>query len=592
MNPRTWKLSDIYPSIDDENISSDKKKCEDLVSKFKDGFEGNLTPQNLKDAIRIYENILIILEKLSAFSFLYLQTRLNNQDALSFFQGISEWITSIQSELVFFDIEITNLDMGEILVEFEGDDEFKRYTSWIENCFRFKDHLLSKEGEFVASQKSMTSRYPWIRLYDEISAMMTFDFKGEKKSLSEIVEIANHSDDSDERRDASLSLSSGLQNHAFYIKSIYNNIILDTSIDNRLRKFSYAEESRHLSNNIDRQSVDYLVEAVISGYKKTSHKYYEIKSRLLGRERIEYWDRNAPIKLSKYLDRKYTYEEACDIVLEGYGSFCPEFKDIAKEFIDNDWIDVYPCDGKTSGAFSHHCCSEIHPYILLNFFGSMRDVSTLAHELGHGIHQRLSNRNGPILSDTPITLSEVASLFGEKLIFEELLKKTSNNLERIDLLCSKLDDTINSVIRQIAFFEFERKCHNIRQNGELSIEDISRIWMETQRDALGDFVNIDERLSNYWCYISHFFHCPFYVYAYAFGEIFVNALYSKYKTMGHDFVGYYRNMLSRGGIDRYDVASRVFGLNPLDSDFWFDGVKTIENQVCELEDLCCGLLSS
>lgn len=562
---------------------ADKNAIEFLIFKFKEKFEGRVNIHNLNSAISSYEEIIGMLEKISAYAFLNLQTQLQNQRALEYYQDISEWLSQCQADLVFFDIELVKLDLKSI-------DKNSKYFPWIENCFRFKDHLLSNNEEKILALKQTTSISSWMRMYDEILARMKFNFKGENISLPEVIEIANHDDDGENRKIAALALAKGLNDHEFYIKSIYNNIILDRSIDNNIRKYNYCEEFRHLSNNIDRESVEHLRDAVVENYKRTAHKYYEIKAKLLGKERLEYWDKNASVKKSKILDKKFSYEEAVDITLRGFNKFSPEFKDIAQQFINSGWIDVMPSPGKTSGAFSHHCSCEIHPYILLNFFGSIRDVSTLAHELGHGIHQVLAARNGPLLADTPITLSEVASLFGEKLIFEELLSGATNNLEKVDLLCSKLDDTINSVIRQIAFFEFERSVHNKRKERELSARDISNIWMEKQNECLGLYVNIDERTSNYWCYISHFFQAPFYVYAYAFGEIFVNALYKKYKTSDkEEFTKKYTLMLSNGGIEKYDVAASKFDLDPKSMEFWNTGVDVIANQVNELEDLCASL---
>jgi oligoendopeptidase F len=286
------------------------------------------------------------------------------------------------------------------------------------------------------------------------------------------------------------------------------------------------------------------------------------------------------------LKREFKYEESTKIVLNTFGSFSQTFEEIAERFVKNGWIDVYPKEGKTSGAFSHGCSHDVHPYVLLNHFGTIRDVFTLAHELGHGIHQTLSSRNGPILSDTPITLSEVASLFAENMLFEKMFETASNDLEQIDLLCSRLDDSINSVVRQIAFFKFERKVHELRRAGELSFAEISGVFLEMQNECLGEYVHVDECISCYWCYISHFFHTPFYVYAYAFGDMFVKALYKSYRTDASMFVEKYMNMLSRGGIDKYDVAASNFGLNTMELKFWEDGVSSIADQVKYLETLC------
>jgi oligoendopeptidase F len=329
-----------------------------------------------------------------------------------------------------------------------------------------------------------------------------------------------------------------------------------------------------------------LTDSVVDQYKSTSHKYYELKARLLKKEKLEYWDRNAQINRSGLLKKKFEYHDAVRLVLETFGSFSAIFEKIAGDFIEKGWIDVYPRDGKTSGAFSHGCSPDVHPYILLNHFDGLRDVFTMIHELGHGIHQTLSSSNGPLLAITPVTLSEVASLFAEKLLFEKMLETSSNNPEKIDLLCFRLDNTINSIMRQVAFFKFERMAHEARRNGEFSTQSLSELFIDVQRECLGTYVNVDDCISRYWGCISHFFHSPFYVYAYAFGEIFVNALFNSRQLLGEQFIEKYIRMLSRGGIDSYDIAASEFDLNPLRVEFWRDGVQSIADQVQYLEALC------
>ncbi len=551
---------------------------------FKSKFSGHLNSDNIEQSVIEYEKIVTELEKVSAYAFLQLQTNIRDLEAVQYYQKTTEWIAQMQAHLVFFEVELLEIDLKSA----ESALQNSKYLSWIRDCFRFKPHVLSNDEERILAIKQTTSLNSWIRLYDEILAHSEFEFQNKKVNLSEIVEIANHSDNEEEREQASRSLSEGLNHVSFYITSVYNNIVLDWATNNQLRHYSYPEEPRHISNNIDKESVDFLYEAVTKGYQKTAHKYYKIKARLLNKSKLSYWDRNAAIKRSDFLNKTFSYQEAVDIVLSSYADFSPEFADIGLKFIKNRWIDVMPAPGKVSGAFSHSTSVEVHPYILLNFFGKTRDISTLAHELGHGIHQVLASKNGTLLSNTPITLSEVASLFGEKIVFETLMKNTSSNDEKIDLLCSKLDDTMNSVVRQIAFFEFEKKVHNVRKNNELSTEDISKIWIDTQTRCLGEHVHIDNCISNYWCYISHFFHSPFYVYAYAFGEILVNALYNTYLSSDNksDFVPKYTNMLSNGGIEKYDQATSRFGLNTTSIDFWINGVNIISQQVDELENLC------
>ncbi len=576
----TWKLEDIYNSITDEKLLSDKLLVETKVLDFCEAYKDRLNTENLFNSIEEYESIRAILERVAAYSFLYIQTRLHDQEALSFYQKNSEWLTDIESRLVFYTNEIAKLNHEEAL------ERSGKYRSWVDGCFRFKDHMLSNEAEEVLSKKSMTSIQSWNRLYDEMLTRMEFDYEGTKKSLPEILEMMSHSDSQEERDRAARSFGELLKKESFYVKHIYNNVILDSTIDSNLRRFEKPESFRHLSNNIGQTVVDSLVEAVVRGYEKTAHKYYKIKAGLLKLKRFEYWDRNAPVRLSGILDRKVEYRDACDTVVKVFGKFSKIFGDIASDFIDKSWIDVYPSSSKTSGAFSHPCSTEIHPYILLNYFGTERDISTLAHELGHGIHQTLSAKNGTLLSETPITLSEVASLFAEKLLFEHMYGQVHSNLEKIDLLCSKLDDTINSVMRQIAFFRFERKAYDMRRDHELSVEELNRIFIETQKECLGDGVNVDPIVGYFWTYISHFYQSPFYVYAYAFGELFTNALYEVYKERGKSFVDKYIEMLSKGGIERYDEAAKKFGLDPNDLGFWEKGLKAIEEQIRLLEKLC------
>lgn len=577
-----WDLRDLKDSMDS------KESVEFLVSEFKVNFDGKgrINVQNLTKVIEKYEIIIQKLEKISAYAFLQLQTRLNEQTALEYYQQTSEWLSRIQANLVFFDVELLKLDLQTIQNELKNN----KFLPWIENCFRFKGHILSRETEEILALKQTTSNNSWLRMYDEILSAATFDLNGEPKTLSEITETANHDDNPKTREKASKALGHGLKQYAFYIKTIYNNVILDWGIDSDIRNYDSAlrESPRHVANNIDKESVDNLRKAVIGGYKETAHKYYKLKAKLLNFDKLQYWDRNATVKKSAFLNKKFSYKDAVDITLDSYKQFSPEFAGIAKMFVEKSWIDVLPKVGKASGAFSHHASVEVHPYILLNFFNGVRDVSTLAHELGHGIHQTLAGKNGALLADTPITLSEVASLFGEKLVFENLLKYAENDLEKIDLICSKLDDTMNSVIRQIAFFEFEREAHEARRRKELSIEDLSIIWMTKQKECLGEYVILDNCVSNYWCYISHFFQCPFYVYAYAFGEILVNSLYNLYRntTNKADFVQKYINMLSNGGIEKYDVAAFKFGLNVKTAEFWQNGVQVIARQVNDLEALC------
>ncbi|MDR1034562.1 MAG: M3 family metallopeptidase [Holosporales bacterium] len=582
-----WGLEDIYGAPDDQRLVADLDTAEALTVKFRDSYKGCISTENLYGAILAYEKIIGLVLRLESYAFLHLQINLNDDNSLSFYRRIVESIAKIESQVVFFKNAIPELDEAAIRNECESNHLLKEYESWLLDCFKYKDHMLLDETEEALLQKRLTSNDSWIRLYDEFLARMEFLFDGETKKLPEILEIANYSVKSEVREKASRIISAKLDENGFYINHIYGSILLDRSTEDRLRRYDKPESFRHLANNIEQQVVDFLTDSVIEQYKNISHKYYALKARLLKKKKLEYWDRNVQINRSGFLERRFEYREATRLVLETLGSFSEIFEKIANDFISKGWIDVYPREGKTSGAFSHGCSSDVHPYILLNYFDGIRDVFTMIHELGHGIHQTLSNSNGPILAATPITLSEVASLFAEKLLFEKIFASSSNDLEKIDLLCFRLDNTINTVIRQIAFFKFERMAHEIGRNGEVfSTRVLSKVFIETQRECLGECVHIDDCISYYWGYISHFFHAPFYVYAYAFGEIFVNALFNRWQALGKQFIEKYIRMLSRGGIDRYDVAAAEFNLNPLQIEFWKDGIRSIADQVQYLEALC------
>lgn len=577
----TWNLQDIY---EDNNISvqNDINRLDNLVKNFqkhKDYLEIHL----VQDAIEKYEEISSIIKKLSVYSFLYSVTQLNNPDATRFTQTINEKLANISSQIAFFINKISAMDYKTLIGYLEHNKDLSEYKLWFENIFKDKDHILSTEAEEVLVKKSTTSRESWVRLYNELLSRITIKYKNTTKNISQMIEIANHNMHPREREIATCSINQELSKHSFYITHVYNNIMLDVSTEQNLRSRYLPESERHVHNNISQEDVNKLTETVISNYAKIPHRYYKIKAALLDKEKLEYWDRNAPITKSNILTRKINYQEACDIVLDVFGKFSPVFRDIAYKFINESWIDVYPKIGKDSGAFSCSCTIDTHPYIMLNYSDNIRDVYTLAHELGHGIHQYLSADKGTLLSNTPITISETASLFAEKMLFEYMFNMAKTKEEKIDLICARLDDMINSNMRQIAFFQFERECHDKRKIGELSHGMISEIWLNIQKNVCGDHVNIDERISNLWSIVSHFFNCPFYVYAYSFGEIFVNALYAQYQKIGDQFIDQYIHTLSRGGIDSYETIADNFNLNIKGNNFWQSGLDSIIAQINLLE---------
>ncbi|MDR1488737.1 MAG: M3 family oligoendopeptidase [Holosporales bacterium] len=575
----SWDLSDIKCSEQDE------QQIVVCVSEFIEKYGANkLSIKNLQEAIIDYEKIGTKTAKLGSYAFLQLQTQIEDEEASKYFAKISEFLGGIAAKLAFFTVKILEFDIKKIKKKLKE----SKYLPWIENFFRYKDHFLTKEGEEVFVLKDETSSNTWVRLYDKIMSKAVFKLDGKEYTESEILQIMSYDESANRRKAAAHALHTGLNDNMFNIEFIYNCIMLDVSVSRKIRKYNYPEDIMHAHNDIDKAAIDAMTDAVVANYSKTAHRYYKIKAKLLGYgDKIEYWDRNAAVKQSKFLDRHFSYEESTNIVLSTFGEFSPIFRKIAENFITQGWIDVMPKKGKRSGAFAHPCSVDTHQYIILNFFGKIRDVSTMAHELGHGIHMNLAAKKGTLLAETPLTLSEIASIFCEKLVFEKLKKEAQTPAEKIDLLCMKLEDSINTIIRQVAFFNFERKAHKHRECGELSSKDLSSIFLDTQRECLGPHVKVDDIVGNYWGYVSHFFHSPFYVYSYAFAEIMVVALYNFYKKVrnGEDFKEKYINMLSNGGAERYDIALGKFNLDTQGKEFWDAGVKDIVNMIDELESL-------
>lgn len=579
-----WDLSYLYNSISDPRIAKDISYATKLANDFRQKYKGKLSHHNLLIAILHYEQIINICWKISSYSSLYVSTHQNDKKALSFDQSISEWSANLEKIIVFFPIEIMKLNENDLNKKMKEHPQLLKYKSWIHEVIKNKPYTLATEIEEALIQKQLVGVQAWRKFYEEVLTRIEIDFNGKKMGLPEIIKIANDSSDAQERGKAFIAISQKLKKENFYVRHIYNNIILNNLLECTLRKYKHPESSRNLSNNIDDETVDNLTNAVVENYKNISHRYFKIKARLLGKDKLEYWDRSAPVNLSKFFNKKIHYKDGKDLVLKVFGDFSPSFEKIASEFISKRWIDVYPQKGKISGAFA--CGTPINPYIMLNYFDNINDVSTLAHELGHGIHFYLSKENGPLLSHAPITLAETASLFAERLLAEHMYKLTKTDEEKIDFLCNKLDSTIASIMRQIAFFKFEKDIHELRKNQELSCDDISKLFLKNIREYLGDAVHVDECVGDTWAYINHIFAAPFYVYGYAFGELYVNALFEYYKNNKEDFMKKYIDMLSKGSIDRYDEAAAKFNLNPKKKEFWENGLKYIENEIDELEKLC------
>ena len=579
-NLPVWNLKDFYTDIKSRKIREDLDKIDKQSKLFNKKFKNKLKSLNdlfLESSIKEYEKIEEKIQFIHSFSFLTYCTHQIDSEKTKFFQDIEEKLNRFQINLIFFTLEICNLSKEKL--DYLGKTKYK---SWVNNLVKNKKYQKSESVEKILMQKSITSSSSWIKFFDQFMARLKFKFNGKKLNESEILDLMSSSNSSIRKKSA-LSFGETLKENSFYFSSIMNNISKDLDINKDIRGFKFSESSRHVSNQIDKSDVDSLVNTVKSNYKLTSHKYYKYKSKFFKTKKLNFWDRNAPYP--KTIERKISWMEAKDIVLSSYYDFDKQAGDIAKMFFDKKWIHASLIKGKMSGAFSHPTVPSCHPYILLNFQGKIRDVMTLAHELGHGIHQYLANKNGLLVSDTPLTLAETASVFGEMLTFKFLLKSANKKSDKIFLLRSKVEDMLNTVVRQVSFFDFERRIHSLRVEGEISVKDISKIWIKSQKESLGNHVNLDNDYEYFWSYIPHFIHSPFYVYAYAFGDCLVNTLYSRYENKFPNFNKKYIKLLQSGGSLHYKDSLKEFDLNPSRKDFWELGIKIIKNFIDELEKL-------
>jgi oligoendopeptidase F len=448
-------------------------------------------------------------------------------------------------------------------------------------------HQLSADMERMLAERAPAGRGAWVRLFDETAAAMKFAFQGAEVTEAEILDKLSNPD-ATIRKEAGQSLSATLKANDRLLSLILNTIAKDKEVEDRWRGFARPVASRNLANDVDDEVVDALVSAVSSRNADLSHRYYAMKAGWMGVDQLDWWDRNAPLPGDD--DRQFSWPEAERIVLDAFTGFDPDMAATAQPFFERNWIDAAPRPGKSSGAFSHPVTPSAHPYILMNFAGKSRDVMTLAHEMGHGVHQCLAAANGYLMSDTPLTLAETASVFAEMLAFRQLVDSAEDAETRRVLLAGKVEDMLNTVVRQIAFHNFETAFHAARGEGELTAGEISDVWMDTQRAALGPAVRIGDDYRPVWGYIPHFVHTPFYVYAYAFGDCLVNALWQSFQTasaagMSGDFVTRYKNLLCAGGTERYDVALAKFGLDARQPAFWSLGLDMISGMIDELEGL-------
>jgi oligoendopeptidase F len=581
-----WNLGDLYPGPDSPEITRDFKWSADEARRIREAYQGKLAGlasdgASLAVAVKAYEALQDVVGRIASYAGLLYYADTSDTKRAKFFGDTQSKLTALSTDLVFFEIELNQIDDAALAKVLEHPD-LVRYKPWFMDLRKEKPYQLDEKLEKLFVEKAATSRSAWDRLFNETMTALRFEVAGEPKplSLEPTLNFMMHPDPK-KRQAAAEALSKVFQSNIRLFTLITNTLAKDKEISDRWRGFKDVADSRHLSNRVEREVVDALVDAVRDAYPRTAHRYYAMKARWLGMDKLAHWDRNAP--LPEKPEHVYTWKDAERIVLDAYAGFAPDMAKIAQPFFSKGWIDAPVREGKASGAFSHPTTPSAHPYILLNYQGKPRDVMTLAHELGHGVHQVLAAPQGPLLAPTPLTLAETASVFGEMLTFKALLNVTTEPRERKALIAQKVEDMINTVVRQIAFYTFERKLHTARRNEELTAEHIGELWMSVQGESLGPAVEMKPGYEVFWAYIPHFIHSPFYVYAYAFGDCLVNSLYSLYQDAHPGFVEKYFDMLKAGGSKHHSELLAPFGLDATSPTFWAKGLSVIEGMIDELE---------
>ncbi len=577
-----WDLSDLYQAMDAPQIARDLARASDLAAAFAETYKGrlkDLSGDDLGRAIEDYERITEILHRLFSYADLLFAGNVADPEIGRFRQTIQERLTEISKTTLFFTLELNRIDDPVIETQLLA-PRAARYASWVRDNRVFRPHQLSDEAEELLHEKSVTGRGAWTRLFEETMASLRFPVAGQDLPLSDALNLLSDSDGA-KRKEAARSVGRVLGDNIRLFAHVANTLAKDKEIEDRWRRYPHPVAERNMANLIEDEVVDALVDSVREAYEALGHRYYALKAHWFGVDKLDYWDRNAP--LPGVEERHFSWDDARRTVLDAYGAFSPDLAEVAEPFFHNAWIDVPPRPGKVPGAFAHPTVPSVHPYLLLNYHGKARDVMTLAHELGHGVHQRLAGPQGTLMSDTPLTLAETASVFGEMLVFRSLLDAETDTARRRVLLAAKVEDMLNTVVRQIAFHQFEDLVHAERRNGELSVEQLGAIWLEVQRESLGPAFRLGDEYRNYWAYIPHFVHTPFYVYAYAFGDCLVNSLYAVFQDGHPGFQAKYVDMLRAGGTLRHKDLLAPFGLDASDPGFWRRGLDVIAGFIDELE---------
>ncbi len=586
--PPLWDLSDLYASREDARIAADLEAARTTVAEL-NGLQGRFLAERadakalgaaLDRAITLYERASDRLGALGAYAFLAASTARDDAAAQGFEADLRQKTTAIATPTVWLTLEINALDEAEIEAALAADAGAAKWRPWLRRVRAMKPHELSQELEtFIAEKTPIAAQWP--RLFDETLAALRVE--SGKRNLT-LAEALNQLSDPKEarRRSAAEGLNTALAARTSTLALVMNTVAADKAMEDRWRGFKRPADSRHLANEVDGEAVDAMADAVAAAYPTLSHRYYGLKAKALGKARLDQWDRNAPLETTA--PRGFDWTQGRELVLESFSDLGGDFSDRAGRFFDRPWIDGRARAGKQSGAYAHPVTADRHPYVFLNWMGERRDVLTLAHELGHGVHQTLAAEQGTLLADTPLTLAETASIFAEGLTFDRLLA-TAPKSEQRGLLAGRIEDGLNTVVRQIAFHRFETRFHDERVRGEVSADRLGELWLEEMGASLGPAVTLNPGYEAWWSYVSHFVHSPFYVYAYAFGDLLVAALMETRRRDPDGFTPLYRDLLAGGGTRTYVEALEPFGLNPRDPAFWTIGTRSLERLIDQFEAL-------
>ena len=580
-----WDLTDLYAAEDAQELKRDMAFLEQEWAAFAKDYEGKLAGLNaaeMLDCIQRVEKIESVSGRVMSFAVLRYHQKTTDAGRAKFMADCQTKLTDYSTPVVFFELEMNRIKDAVLDGLLDANADLARYRPVLDRMRKMKPYQLSDELEKFLHDQSVVGATAWNRLFDETMASLTFDVDGEEMNLEATLNLLSDNDRA-RREVGARALVAVFKKNTSLFARITNTLAKEKEVEDRWRKLPTPQMARHLSNDVEPEVVQALRDAVVAAYPKLSHRYYALKAKWLGLDTLEVWDRNAPLPDE---DKKpVQWDTARKIVLDAYADFSPKMAEIAEPFFDKGWIDAAVKPGKAPGAFAHPTVTDVHPYVMLNYLGKQRDVMTLAHELGHGVHQVLAADQGELLSSTPLTLAETASVFGEMLTFRKLLDAAPDKATRKRLLAGKVEDMINTVVRQIAFYDFECKLHAARADGELTPDQINDLWMSVQAESLGPVFNFMDGYETFWSYIPHFIHSPFYVYAYAFGDGLVNALYAVYREGGAGFEDKYFEMLRAGGSKHHSELLKPFGLDATDPKFWDKGLSLISSMIDELEAL-------